>query len=385
MKILFLARSLEIGGAERQIVSLVKAFHRTNIETKVVLFYSEGPLETYLPTPAHYLGKRGRWHLLQPLSKLRRIIHEWRPDAVYSFLTVANLANLAGTAFMHHRPVRIFGIRSSDMDLSAYDSMARWSAIAESRLSHRADAIISNSERGRDCAIARGFPAAKLKVVPNGIDVTTFHPDGEARAAMRHELGVAIDTPLIGLVGRIDRMKGIDIFLRAAHLCSRDFPRARFLCCGAGRQHYSASLHDLAQKLGLADKMIWLSPTLTPQHVFNALDVLVSSSVFGEGFSNVIGEAMACGVPCVATDVGDSARIIGDTGLICPPGDVDALAGCVARILRLPAGERQALGQAARTRMQGFSEARASAATLDVLREHLAGAKADGFGHSPCD
>ena len=112
---------------------------------------------------------------------------------------------------------------------------------------------------------------------------------------------------------------------------SRDIPHAKFACIGDGTD--SAALHEIADAEGIADQTIWSGGRADMPAVYNALDICVSSSVSGEGFPNAVAESMACGTPCVATDVGDSALLVGDAGIIVPAGDPDALAdGIVALI-----------------------------------------------------
>lgn len=187
-----------------------------------------------------------------------------------------------------------------------------------------------------------------MAVIPNGIDAERFHPDRKAGRRVRAEWGVGDDEFLIGIVGRFHPMKDHPNFLKAAALLARKRDDVRFVCVGDGPESYKSQLDKLVERLGLAQKLIWAGARSDMLAVYNALDIATSSSAYGEGFSNVVGEAMACGVPCVVTDVGDSAWIVGEAGRVVPPGDPEALASAWAEILALPKPEIEALSQMAR-------------------------------------
>jgi len=164
-----------------------------------------------------------------------------------------------------------------------------------------------------------------MTVIPNGIDTEHFKPDPMARKLIRAEWGVADNEILIGLVARLDPMKDHSTFLRAATMLAQERPDVRFVCVGDGAEPYKSEVRRLATELALGDRLIWAGARHDMPAVWNALDLAVSSSSYGEGFSNTIAEAMACGVPCVVTDVGDSALIVGDAGIIVQPSMPAAL------------------------------------------------------------
>ena len=162
--------------------------------------------------------------------------------------------------------------------------------------------------------------------IPNGIDTEWFRSDPEARQRIRTEWGLTESEKLIGLVGRLDPMKDHPTFLRAAAMLSQERGDVRFVCVGDGPTDYRRELSALGKELGLTQRLIWAGVREDIPAVYNALDIVTSSSSYGEGFPNVVGEAMACEVPCVATDVGDSAWIVGETGVVVSPKDPEALA-----------------------------------------------------------
>jgi len=187
-------------------------------------------------------------------------------------------------------------------------------------------------------------------VILNGIDTGAFTPDVAQRERLRAWWSVANDETLIGVGGRLHPMKDHRTFLRAAALLSRTHNRVRFACIGTGRSEYRRELLELSEQLGLREQVIWQPARTDMPSVYNALDILTLSS-YGEGFPNVVAEAMACGVPCVVTDVGDSAIIVGDTGVVVPPRDPDALAEGWKRMLARMASEGNHLGDKVRSRI----------------------------------
>ena len=335
MNILFLTRSLNYGGCERQLTLLAKGLLKRGQKVVVATFYPGGALRNDLSragVPTISLEKRSRWRAVGFVVRLIRYVHHVRPQVLHSYLGTANILSVVLKPLFPSAAI-VWGVRASNMDLEQYGWVDRLMYRVESALSHFADLIIVNSHAGFDYAVANGFPRKKMVVIHNGIDVERFHPDPEAGNRMRKEWEIAQGEVLIGLVGRLDPMKGHETFLRAAALLVRKRSDIRFVCVGSGPFTYTRMLKDLSEQLGLHKRLIWLDSYDDMAIVYNALNIATSSSSFGEGFSNVIGEAMACGVPCVVSDVGDSALIVGDTGVVVPPQNPEALAGGWSHLL----------------------------------------------------
>ncbi len=350
---LFLARSLDRGGAERQLVVLSKGLVSRGHAVSVAVFFSGGAYESELAgagVRVIQLRKKGRWDVLPFLSRLAHLLRKERPAVLHSYLGVPNILATVLKPLVPGTRI-VWGVRASDMDLSRYDWLSRLAYSLECRLAHFADLIIANSHAGAIYAIKNGFPSKRIVVIPNGIDTQHFRFDPQGRERLRAEWHVREDALLIGLVARIDPMKDHAMFLQAANLLAAQYPRLRFVCVGNGAPDYSEHLKQIAIALGLRERMIWAGALDDMAAVYSALDIFCSSSAYGEGFSNTIGEAMACSVPCVVTDVGDSALIVGDTGSIVPPGDHSALAAAIGRLIDLPPKERQGLGEACRARV----------------------------------
>jgi glycosyltransferase involved in cell wall biosynthesis len=193
------------------------------------------------------------------------------------------------------------------------------------RVSASVPLFISCSEAGLANRIASGYRCQRSTVIPIGIDVAQFRPDEAAGLRMRHEWAVPEDRNLIGLVGSLGSVKDHPSFLKAAALLLRERPDVRFVCVGDGPPLVRNELRQMGDDLGLRGSLTWAGARNDMPAVYNALDVLCSASL-SEGAANVLVEAMACGVPCVVTDVGDSARIVADQGIVVPAGDPPRLA-----------------------------------------------------------
>jgi glycosyltransferase involved in cell wall biosynthesis len=183
-------------------------------------------------------------------------------------------------------------------------------------------------------------------VVSNGIDTERFAPCAASRARFRERWSIRPGEKLVGVVGRLDPIKDHATFIRAARLLA-DRDGVRFACVGDGPEPWRLTLQRLVAEHQLTARFVWVPGDADMTDVYNGLDVLCSSSL-SEGFPNVIGEAMSCGVPCVVTDVGDSARLVGRHGHVVPPGDAQRMADRVQVILDTPPAELTRMAAARR-------------------------------------
>ena len=328
IRLLFLTRSLTYGGSERQLVALAKGLWKQGVSVTVATFYPGGPLGRDIESTGvsiESLEKRARWDVLGFFWRLLRLVRRIQPTILHGYLATANILTVLLKPFFPSAKI-VWGLRASNMELERYGYVDQIQSWVECKLSHFADLIVVNSHAGFDFAARKGFPQDKMVVIPNGIDTERFVPDRLLRDKLRTEWGVGPTETLIGLVARLDPMKDHPTFLRAAAFFARECPHVRFVCVGDGAASYREQLQALSRELGLAESLRWVGFRDDIAAVYNSLDLACSSSLFGEGFSNAIAEAMACGVPCVVTDVGDSAAIVGATGEVVPGGDPQALA-----------------------------------------------------------
>lgn len=283
--------------------------------------------------------------------RLLRLLGRLNPDVVHTWMYHADLlggvaARLAGISAIG------WCIRNSNLDRDKTKFSTRAVVgLCASISTWMPSRILSCSERARQVHVARGYAAEKMLVVPNGFDLDRFKPDDHARHAVRTELGLAVDTPLVGLIGRFHPQKNHAGFFDAAGQLHRHTPHVHFVLAGQGVDVSNAALMQAIGQEGVLANTHLLGLRGDMPVLMAALDLLVSSSSYGEAFPNVLGEAMACGVPCAVTDVGDSAYIVGDTGKVVAPADMAGLAIALKDLLALPPSEKAALGARARARV----------------------------------
>ena len=363
-KIIYVTTDLRTGGAEAMLTRMVTAEPRLADE---IIVASLLPIQAY--------GDRLRsagvsvvefnfdriFGAPYGLVGLARLIAAHRPEIVQGWMYHGDLAALLALAISGRRgrTSLIWSIRCSELDLSRYGHILRWVIKACTLLSGRPDVVTANSVAGMKFHLARGYHPRRSEIIVNGIDLDEFKPDASARAAMRHRLGIKEDRVVVAHVARVDPMKDQKTFLAAM----AELPDVHALTIGAGTERLSDMPN--VSRLGRRDDV----PALLA-----AADFVASSSAFGEGFSNAIAEGMACGLPAVATDVGDAREIIGDTGLVVPPRDHRALADAIRALAAESPAARTSRGIRARERIaERFSldraVARFAALYETVLRE----------------
>jgi len=376
IRVVFLIRSLEAGGAERQLVELVRNLDHATFGISVFTFYPGGVLESDLENlPGVRLRsarKAGRWDLVGFLVRSWRLMRIAKPHIVHGYMSGANeIAWLLGRAIGARV---VWGIRASNMDLRRYDWMTRFLFTCGAWLSRRADLVIANSRAGKRHHLQHGYAKANFMVIENGIDTVTYCRNIDSRERLRKQWGIGEDQPVVGLVGRFDPMKDHETFLRAAAIAAARLPSTHFVFVGTGSVRRCAELQALARELGVGEHLTWAGAHRDMAAVYRAFDVATSSSAFGEGFSNSLAEAMACETVCVASDVGDARVIVGDTGEIIPPRDADALAEGWLKVLQAGPAERAERGRQARRRVvEHFSVSTLAARTSEALLRVAAG------------
>lgn len=313
-------------------VTLAKSLAELGHEVHVATFVGGGQLESELSSNAnvalHNLEKPGIVGKITGLLTLRNLIRWNQYDVVYGFLPIPNLSLLVART-VRRRPVIAWGVRSSGIDLDHYGLKVKWAMLLERKLSRLPDVVITNSQTALEEYRMAGYPVAKLTHIPNAIDTKRFRANPNVRASIRTELGIPQDSTVIGIFARIHPMKDHATFLRAAALFSEVHPSAIFVIAGDSSPGYTALesyIKNLASQLSVSERVHWLGARNDPEKLMLACDVTTLTSNSGEGFPNSVAESMACGVPCVVTDVGDAAEITAGFTKVVQPNDPDGLA-----------------------------------------------------------
>lgn len=345
---------LNPGGAEMMLFKLLSAMDRVAFDSEVISLTDMGPLAERiqaLDITVRALGMRRG--VPNPLALLRLAVwlRRSKPDVIQTWMYHADLIGGIAAKLVGGIPV-IWGIRHSNLDPQGSKRKTIWTANACARLSNWLPTqIVCCSEASLPVHAALGYATRKMCVIPNGFDLDVFKPDPSARRSVRTELGIPEDTLLIGMFARFHAQKDHRNFVEAATLLHARHPDVHFLLCGDGITWENRVLSGWIVAEGTHEHCHLLGPREDIPRLAAALDIASSSSSFGEGFPNVVGEAMASGVPCVVTDVGDSARIVGKTGRVVPPRDHDALGGAWKKLIEMGADARKRLGEAARKRI----------------------------------
>lgn len=350
VKVVHLITGLDGGGAERMLTHLASGGDRAAFSHTVVSMMDEGvygPELREAGVTVHCLDMpRGRpsWRGFRRFLKLLRAE---QPAVLQTWLYHADLLGLAARR-LSGSPRLVWNLRCSDMDMAHYSPLSRLILRLLARWSDRPDLVIVNSEAGRVLHQQLGYRPRRWSVIPNGFDLGRFHPDPAAPGRLRAALGLPADAIIAGHVARFDPMKDHAAFLAALALC----PNIHGVMVGKGVTPTNLELTDTVRRLGLEARVHCLGERRDMPELMAGFDFLVLSSAFGEGFPNVVGEAMASATPCIATEVGDAAAIIGATGKTVPRRDPAALARAMNELAALTPTARHELGKAARVRIE---------------------------------
>lgn len=374
MKIVFVITGLSTGGAEMMLLKLLERIDRLRFSPHIISLTSLGDLGPRIQAlgfPVEAIGmKAGKFSLITFLRLARRF-KVLNPDMVHTWMYHADL--LGGlAAWIARVPRVVWGIRNGNVAPEKTKASTRVVVRVCALLSQWIpDRILCCSEVALQTHVALGYVTGKMIVLPNGFDLAMFQPQPEAKLSVRKELGLASDAPLVGMIGRFDPQKNHEGFIEAAALLHERLPEAHFVLAGQKVDESNKTLVNIIHAAGIAPNVHLLGLRSDIPRLMAALDVLVSAS-FGESFPNVLGEAMACGVPCVVTDVGGSAHIVGDTGKVVKPGDMSALAIAIEALLMLPLLERAELGKSARTRVAEHFEIGVVVSRYEAFYQSLA-------------
>jgi len=355
MRILHVITTVGTGGAERMLLNVVAAGHRAGVRQGVVALRQGGMLAEPLRAAGAEVWncglKAGHPSLSAGLA-IRRICAAFDPNIVQGWMYHGNLAACLVRTLWRARPRLVWGIHHSIDDLRNEKRMTRALIRLGAYLSGWPDRIVYVSRASQRQHAALGYRDRDSAIIPNGFDCARFRPRAGAREDLRRALGLGPDTILLGKVAVVRPMKDHPGLMRAcALLKARGLP-FHLVLIGQRTTEDNPDLVRLIELAGVRDRVTLLGERHDIPDLIAGLDGLVVASAWGEAFPIVIGEAMASGVPCVTTDVGDSAWIVGDTGIVVPPRDPPALADGMAGLITMDPDRRRRLGMAARARIE---------------------------------
>ncbi len=354
IKIVHIIAVLNVGGTEMMLYKLLPRMRKDRFENIVFTLKGKGSLSNNFESQnirVYNVGGMGGILEISALIRLLKILREINPDIIQGWLAHGNFAAQIASFFLPYRLSTLWNIRYTVLPKPETKNSTLLIIKFLSFLSSLPKKIIFNSKTSANDHIRMGYQRDKNCIIPNGFDIKLFSPSEENRRSVRLELNIPEKAILIGLIGRFDPLKDHRCFLKAGEKLLSNKREVYFLLAGREVDWQNRYLIQLIEKLGISGKVFLLGERRDVHRITAALDIAACTSI-SEGFPNVIGEAMSCGIPCVVTDVGDSAWIVGDSGIVVPPCNHEALCEAWQKMIELGSVKRQILGEKARERIK---------------------------------
>jgi len=352
IRVMHLINNLGYGGAERMLEKLLSHGDESAFSWKVVSLIGGGALEEpirNLGIPVEDLGMRRGFPDPRAFLRFYGILRKWRPQVLQTWLYHSDLIGaLVGRSM--GVPHLVWNIRCTDnvrkpgrLTSALAPKICAW-------LSNIPDLVLSNSSSGQRFHEEIGYHPKEWRIIPNGFDLDTFKPDPSARAALRKTLSIPEGRILAGFIGGWRPSKDHSNLFQATKLCVDNRIGMDYILAGSGIHWDNPELRKGIEDTGIPQHYHLLGEQSDVQKVCSGLDFFILPSLF-EGFPNVIGEALACGVPCVATRAGDTGEVLGDCGFLVPSGNPKALSAAMVKMAMLSSGERIRMGLRGRARI----------------------------------
>lgn len=346
-KVLHVIIGLNIGGAESMLKRLIESDPAAIPDTVVVSLTSLGKVGESLRAKGvrvHALGLSSFWNLPITFWRLFKLIRQYQPQIVQTWMYHADILGGLAARFAGSSAV-VWGIRCTHhiwgcLNLNFW--LVRICAICSYIIPHK---IICCANSARAVHVELGYAAHKISVIPNGYNFSHFDRHSGSRGKAREELGFGDDEIVIGAVGRFDPQKDFHNFVIAASILSAKRVNLKFLIVGRNNEWSNDVLRGWIDREGLIKRFLLLGEQSDVPYFLSAMDVFCLSSAYGEGFPNVVAEAMAMGLPSVVTRAGDAADILGIDDFVVPIKDPVALADALLRMCDLKPEERRKVGE----------------------------------------
>lgn len=371
LTVLHVITTLAVGGAETMLLRLVT--RPTTVHHEVVCLTGGRLMSTIQEAGIKVTNLDVRRGQISPgaLRRLSRAIANFGPDVVQTWMYHSDLAG-GLAAKLSSRPPVVWGIHHTTMDrttASRLTRLVRWACTVSS--DYLPQRIICCSEATRRCHEHLGYNPSRLVVVPNGCDTDLFQPDEAQGMEMRDDLGIAPAELVVGVASRYHPHKDLRSMILAAGMVVRQMPRVRFVMCGTGVDNDNDELIGYIEEEKISDNVLLIGRHSNMPTLINAFDIVCSSSI-SEAMPLVLQEALSSGKPCVATDVGDSALVVGKAGRIVPPGRPDLLAEGLISVLSCSHEERTALGKWGRQHIEENYSLESTARRYEEVWEDVA-------------
>jgi len=354
IKIVHIIAALNVGGTEMMLYKLLSRMRKDRFENIVFTLKEKGELSEDFESQnirVYNVGSMGGILRISALIRALKILRKINPDIIQGWLPHGNLITILVSIFLPYRLSTLWNIRYTALPKPETKNSTLFIIKLLSILSFLPQKIVFNSKTGANDHCRMGYRRDKSCIIPNGFDTKLFSPSVKNRGSVRLELNIPEEAILIGLIGRFDPLKDHRCFLKAGAKLLSNKREVFFLLAGREVDWQNRHLKQFIEKLGISEKVFLLGERRDLPRITAALDIAACSSL-AEGFPNVIGEAMSCGIPCVVTDVGDSAWLVGDSGIVVPPRNHDALCEAWLKLIELGSAKRRVLGGKARKRIE---------------------------------
>ncbi|MGH6918930.1 MAG: glycosyltransferase [Geminicoccaceae bacterium] len=354
LRVLHVITGVIMGGAEMMLYKLLARGDRRRFSPTVLSLLGSGVIGariSAMDVPVLTLGMRQERPLSPAMLRLIPLARSLRPSLIQGWMYHGNVAASACALLSGRRPPVIWNVRHSIHDMRYENRLSRGFIRLGAALSSSTCAIIYNSRLSATQHERLGYDSGKTVVIPNGFDCQVFRPRPEMAQRLRSEAKIDAGRVVIGMIARHHPQKDPGNLIKATALLARRAIDVHVVIVGTDFDSGNAEVMQAINQAGVADRVSLLGERHDIPDIVAGLDIATLPSAWGEGFPNVLGEAMACGVPCVTTDIGDSAWIVGDAGIVVPPRDPEALADGLGRLVALGCEGRRRLGAAARARV----------------------------------
>ena len=354
IRIFHVITDLDLGGAEVMLTRLLETLDRDQFKLTVVSLKKRGVITERIEAlgiPVYHLNMNAPLKWCDGILTFRRLLQQKSPDLIQGWMYHGNVASFLLKALFAKKTKVLWNIRHSLHILREQPVVLRFLIRLGAFLSKSCHGIIYNAGISAKQHAAMGYSPQKEIVIPNGFDLERFRPDPRARKKVRGDLNVPEKTILIGLIARFDPLKDHVNFLKAAALLVREKEDVYFLMVGRGVDQKESGLLKWIERLGLKGRVMCLGERHDVAPYYAALDIMALTSR-AEAFPNAVGEAMSSGVPCVVTDVGDCRYLVGNTGIVVPPRNPEALKAGLEKLIEMGHVKRGLLGEAARNRIR---------------------------------
>lgn len=352
-KIIHIITGLSTGGAEMMLYKLLSVTDRNIFNPIVISLTDCGPIGSRikaLGVPVYSVGISKNLLLPIRLCRFIKLVGKLQPNLIQGWIYHANLAALFASWFITYKVPVVWNVRHTPYKLKDEKRLTAFLIRLSAILSPRPTMILYNSYASVCQHKLLGFYNKHQEVIPNGFDCNYFKPSEDARLKLRNSFGLNHKTFLIGLIARYHPMKDHMTFIRAAGRLVAQYPDVHFILAGRGIDEANSILTKTIQEVNIMRSIHLLGECSNMSEIIAALDISTNTS-WSESFPNVVGESMACSVPCIVTDIGDSAIMVGDTGIVLPPKNIDELVKAWIKLIKIGSEGRKQLGQKARERI----------------------------------